>query len=267
MRFKMTINRRAGNRAKIRRALSEGEKTFGELLEETGLSSPTLSEHLKEMEGKGTLSSERDPDDRRRRIYKLPLPSGREGELLRELDGQLGEPLTGDEVDELDELLSEEVIEALEEISKISVGSEVSLLDGLWFYDAEREELDLDEIEDSVADPERMREVAETVWLSMLPPGKAKEGMEKALEGVDVSAVARDNLPAECKANKYGVESELDELAGRIRKIADERGGGVVHENRKKAYDLYVNRLWSLIWPEFVKKMAESVSKSWDGEH
>lgn len=55
----------------IRNALRQGKKTFGNLLDETGLGRPTLAFHLKEMHKKGELRRETDPKDYRITYYSL----------------------------------------------------------------------------------------------------------------------------------------------------------------------------------------------------
>lgn len=55
----------------IRKALRKGKKTFGNLLDETGLSRSTLASHLKEMHKKEEVAREPDPKDYRVTLYSL----------------------------------------------------------------------------------------------------------------------------------------------------------------------------------------------------
>jgi len=72
--------KRAKNQRKILTALETGEKTFKQLRDETRLSEPTLSKHLKKLEDKEIIKSAR-LDDKRRVAYSLVYPPTRIYEL------------------------------------------------------------------------------------------------------------------------------------------------------------------------------------------
>lgn len=74
---------------------------------------------MKKLEEQGGVESFRNPTDRRKRIYKhSKIGEGREKEFINELNNQLNDLLTGDQIGEIKENLSEDVLDALEDISE-----------------------------------------------------------------------------------------------------------------------------------------------------
>jgi len=138
------------HRNDIIRALSEGKKTFKELGETTELSPPALTAHIQELEKEGRISYDVDPEDRRKRIYKIiDTPPGRVGQFWRALNSRLLDPMTSNQTKRLSELLDDETIDTSVEIVKkcferYQVGSEEGLepLFALWFYESEKDLLD-----------------------------------------------------------------------------------------------------------------------------
>jgi DNA-binding transcriptional ArsR family regulator len=51
--------------------LGEGPRRAGELAATAGLSAPAMSRHLRILLDRGVVTDERDPDDARRRVFRL----------------------------------------------------------------------------------------------------------------------------------------------------------------------------------------------------
>jgi DNA-binding MarR family transcriptional regulator len=70
--------RRVEARQAIIKALKDGEKKFGQLLKETGMSRSTLAFHLKDMHKEGDVNRRTDPKDYRVTCYSLTSEGRRE---------------------------------------------------------------------------------------------------------------------------------------------------------------------------------------------
>lgn len=136
--------RSLGTKNKILKALKKEPKTFTELKKETGISKPTLNNHLKKLVG-NQVKKERDPEDGRKRIYRFDkVEEGPAAALLNYLNENLEEPLYKEkkETKKIQKLVTPEVVELAEDfLDKFGTeepeeGSEI--LYTIWGYQAEK---------------------------------------------------------------------------------------------------------------------------------
>jgi DNA-binding Lrp family transcriptional regulator len=92
----------------------DGYLTFKRLLEETGMSRRTLAKHLKEMEQRGEVSTVH-IGGKARIAYRLVYPVSLSRKLIEELSLLCSEPLTERQIERGLEILSEELLNVLEE--------------------------------------------------------------------------------------------------------------------------------------------------------
>jgi DNA-binding HxlR family transcriptional regulator len=92
----------------------DGYSTFKRLLEETGMSRRTLAKHLKEMEQEGEVSTVH-IGGKARIAYRLVYPVSLSRKLIEELSLLCSEPLTERQIEQGLEILSEELLNVLEE--------------------------------------------------------------------------------------------------------------------------------------------------------
>jgi len=100
----------------IVKALLDGPKTFTEILESTGLTRPTLSNHLKKLEEEGVVQSVLDRKDKRKILYMLSEESiglTTVSKAIEIIEKELGERLDDEERERLKEILTKYVKELI----------------------------------------------------------------------------------------------------------------------------------------------------------
>jgi len=207
------------SRNQIIRALAEGPKTFGELLEKTGLSNPTLAEHIKALESEGRIKSEMDPNDRRRRIYHLNnIPKGRVGEFILVLNSKLGSPLSVEEQNKLVEIIGskeEDIFKCVEEIISewqkfagplAERFGKLDLLTAVALYSGEKE------LANILSNPQEMREMIPEIVKGRLGQ-EARHRFPEFYEGVLRKINIEPKLIATRKIEKNNLVAEFDALA------------------------------------------------------
>jgi len=98
-----------------------GKASFGDILKETGLAEPTIARHLKIMEAKGLILSERSEEDKRKFIYELnpeELIFATQEEVLKHIEQELGRELTEEEREALEDILINHIRLAMIELLK-----------------------------------------------------------------------------------------------------------------------------------------------------
>jgi hypothetical protein len=187
----------------------------------------------------------------------LLLPSDRIETFIHEFNKQLDQPLTVEETKTIRELLSSKVLEALSEIAQSSKpldlipSPELSLLDAIWFYDAETN-LHFDDIKQGIIS-KRLYEVFPQ--FRNYPKKIVEREAKKLLKKIDLDAIFQEHLAIIPIAKKHGVEAEMNKLAGFLRIIATEDRGKIAAENLRRGYELYAFRYGTSIQVAIAQKL------------
>lgn len=244
----------------IKKALLEGPKCFTDLLEDEkiDLAKPNLSKHLNELRERGEIVKERDPDDRRKRIYRMAVDfdDKRQQVFINELNAQLDEILTVKEIEKILDYLSSQELNFLEYVADQSqpaffsiadINMETSLLDALWHYDAVKNYYPPEKVESSIN-----RENLE----KMFPELKTRQNLPEFSEGQMnriVREVKKESNLSEIlenpkfmvrKAKGLDVVDSLDSLIDLLDEyILIEERAPVALVVREKQYEIWAYRI------------------------
>ena len=171
----------------------------------------------------------------------LLIPSDRTEAFIHTFNKQLDQPLTVKETVKLKALLSPKIIDSLSEIAsgfktlEFIPLPELSPLDGLWFYDAEKNEIKPDKIKSAVL----LNIYRVHPQLQKFPKNIVRREAKEMMRKVDLDTLLVERLKAIPIARKYDIETDLDKLVDFIGKIATNDRGKIAAENRRKAYEIY----------------------------
>lgn len=112
---KLEVNKIKKSKKKIVTRLEEEEKTFSQLLNETGMSKSTLSTSIKELLSEGVIKKREDSEDRRIKYYRLVDDSVFEDMEKVTIFQSLGDDVGGTIDNVIMEYMAEYVNERLEE--------------------------------------------------------------------------------------------------------------------------------------------------------
>lgn len=173
----------------------------------------------------------------------LNLSSGKVEEFIYEFNKLLDIPLTLEETEKLQKLLSDRIIDVLIEIASSVKVPLISLpeprpLDALWFYDAEKNHIRRDEIKSGLS--KFIYDVCPQ--LQNFPPNLVRKKTREVIEDINLDALLAEHLMAVPIAKKHGIEASLDKLVDFLGRIATIVRGRLVGEDRKKAHEIYAYR-------------------------